>query len=232
MKWFFWPPFLSVSPFLLLDLARRQSYAYTTGLYTRPSLLLMRFVFRIAEASAKRVTGDEPQGTLGRVQTAGCLLPAFLCAHIERDVWVRGSTRPEIKSWSDIKFCAHAHCVLPRCCQGDTPPTHFASQACSGWWSSWKSRYFEHSARYTFLAILSYYFWSTIEQIATVMGNITGNEIRYRKILANTNSPVVPSMRKCLNFLSLQTKFRSTVAHICKHKKQFLKHTNTFLEHK
>ena len=36
-----------------------------------------------------RVTGNEPQGTIGRVQTAGearlarCLLPAFLCAHIE-----------------------------------------------------------------------------------------------------------------------------------------------------
>ena len=50
IKWFFWPPFLSVSPFLLLNLARRQS------------------------------------------------------------------SRPEIKSWPDIKFCAHAHCVLPRCC--------------------------------------------------------------------------------------------------------------------
>ena len=25
------------------------------------------FVFRMAEASAKRVTGDEPQGTMGRV---------------------------------------------------------------------------------------------------------------------------------------------------------------------
>ena len=24
-------------------------------------------------------------------------------------------TRPEIKSWPDIKFCAHAHYVLPRC---------------------------------------------------------------------------------------------------------------------
>ena len=35
------------------------------------SLLLRRFVFRMAEASAKRVTGDEPQGTMGRVQTAG-----------------------------------------------------------------------------------------------------------------------------------------------------------------
>ena len=39
----------------------------------------------MAEASAKRVTGDEPQGTMGRVQTAGearCLLLAFLCALI------------------------------------------------------------------------------------------------------------------------------------------------------
>ena len=57
MKWFFSPPFLSVSPFLLLNLVRRQCYAYAVGLYTRP----------------------------------------------------------EIKSWSDVKFCAHAHCVLPRC---------------------------------------------------------------------------------------------------------------------
>ena len=28
---FFWPPFLSVSPFLLLNLARRQCYAYAVG---------------------------------------------------------------------------------------------------------------------------------------------------------------------------------------------------------
>ena len=35
------------------------------------SLLLRRFVFRMAEASAKGVTGDEPQGAMGRVQTAG-----------------------------------------------------------------------------------------------------------------------------------------------------------------
>ena len=34
-------------------------------------LLLRRFVSRMAEASAKQVTGDEPQGTMGRVQTAG-----------------------------------------------------------------------------------------------------------------------------------------------------------------
>ena len=57
MKWFFWPPFLSDSPFLLLNLARRQCHAYAIGLYTRP----------------------------------------------------------EIKSWPDVKFCAHAQCVLPRC---------------------------------------------------------------------------------------------------------------------
>ena len=57
MKWFFSPPFLSVSPFLLLNLVRRQCYAYAIGLYTRP----------------------------------------------------------EIKSWPDVKFCAHAHCSLPRC---------------------------------------------------------------------------------------------------------------------
>ena len=73
MKWFFWPPFSSVSPLLLLNLARRQSYAYAIG----------------------------------------------LC------------TRPEIKSWPDIKFCAHAHCVLPRCWQevacGSREPTFLAA---------------------------------------------------------------------------------------------------------
>ena len=34
----FSPPFLSVSPFLLLSLARRQSYAYAIGLYARPEI--------------------------------------------------------------------------------------------------------------------------------------------------------------------------------------------------
>ena len=41
--------------------------------------------FSHGRGSAKRVTGDEPQGTMGRVQTVGearCLLPAFLCADI------------------------------------------------------------------------------------------------------------------------------------------------------
>ena len=65
------------------------------------SLLLRRFVFRMAEASAKRVTGDEPQGTMGRVQTTGeaparsrplspSRLPLRAHFHQNRDVWVRG----------------------------------------------------------------------------------------------------------------------------------------------
>ena len=49
---------------------RKARLAYTIH-STSNSLLLRRFVFRMAEASAKRVTGDEPQGTMGRVQTAG-----------------------------------------------------------------------------------------------------------------------------------------------------------------
>ena len=89
LKVFTWktitPPFskiLLVARFTLLwhhDGQARQPLSRVYG----PSLLLRRFVFRMAEASAKQVTGDEPQGTMGRVQTAGeahCLLLAFLCA--------------------------------------------------------------------------------------------------------------------------------------------------------
>ena len=51
------------------------------------SLLLRRFVFRMAEASAKRVTGDEPQGTMGRVQTLSpSRLPLRAHFHQKRDV--------------------------------------------------------------------------------------------------------------------------------------------------
>ena len=63
--------------------------ANKTQHYPSRSLLLRRFVFRMAErVSAKRVTGDEPQGTMGRLgrqakrRLPRCLLPAFLCAHI------------------------------------------------------------------------------------------------------------------------------------------------------
>ena len=71
----------------------------------KPSLLLRRFVFRMAEASAKRVTGDEPQGTMGRVQTAGeatsrplspSRLPLRAHFHRKRDVWVRDRGKPLI----------------------------------------------------------------------------------------------------------------------------------------
>ena len=47
------------------------SHVWKMCILKKHSLLLRRFVFRMAEASAKRVTGDEPQGTMGRVQTAG-----------------------------------------------------------------------------------------------------------------------------------------------------------------
>ena len=54
------------------------------------SLLLRRFVFRMAErASAKRVTGDEPQGTMGRLSPSRLPLRAHF--NQKRDVWVRGS---------------------------------------------------------------------------------------------------------------------------------------------
>ena len=59
-----------------------------------------------AEASAKRVTGDEPQGTMGRVQTAGeapdvspvvSFPPSFARTFLskKRDVWVRGRYRDQ-----------------------------------------------------------------------------------------------------------------------------------------
>ena len=50
------------------------------------------------------MTGDEPQGTMGRVQTAGeatsrplspSRLPLRTNFHQKRDVWVRGSVRGE-----------------------------------------------------------------------------------------------------------------------------------------
>ena len=53
------------------------------------SLLVRRFVFRLAEASAKRVTGDEPQGTMGRVLSPS-RLPLRAHFHQKRDVWVLG----------------------------------------------------------------------------------------------------------------------------------------------
>ena len=47
----------------------------------QPTPQALRFSHRRGERETQ-VTGDEPQGTMGRVQTARCLLPTFLCAHI------------------------------------------------------------------------------------------------------------------------------------------------------
>ena len=74
----------------------------------RDSLLLRRFVFRMAEASAKRVTGDEPQGTMGRVQTplsdlSLSRLPLRAQFHQKRDVWVRGRER-DVSALQTPKF--------------------------------------------------------------------------------------------------------------------------------
>ena len=65
---------------------------FTVMVHLRFSLLLRGFVFRMPEASAKRLTGDEPQGTMGRVQTLSpSRLPLRAHFHQKRDVWVRGS---------------------------------------------------------------------------------------------------------------------------------------------
>ena len=45
------------------------SHVSVTSPQAQPPPQALRF--RMAEASAKRVTGDEPQGTMGRVLTAG-----------------------------------------------------------------------------------------------------------------------------------------------------------------
>ena len=64
------------------------THTHDHDLYPRqPPPQALRFSHRRGERET-RVTGDEPQGTMGRVQMAGearlarCLLPAFLCAHI------------------------------------------------------------------------------------------------------------------------------------------------------
>ena len=72
---------------------------YDVGFFDRStfSLLLRRFVFRMAKASAKRVTGDVPQGTVGRVQTAAHF-------HQKRDVWVRGRFHVAKQSLVVLRF--------------------------------------------------------------------------------------------------------------------------------
>ena len=71
-----------------------------------------------AEVSPRQVTGDEPQGTMGRVQTAGkapsrplspSRLPLRTHFHQKRDVWVRGrgSFSAGTKPIYRIGFCSH-----------------------------------------------------------------------------------------------------------------------------
>ena len=58
----------------------------------QPPSQALRFLHRgdrETRASDTRVSGDEEQRIKGRF--AVCFLPAFLCEHRERDVWVRGS---------------------------------------------------------------------------------------------------------------------------------------------
>ena len=75
----------------ILSLWRRFFYRSTSSLLLRP------FVFRMAKASAKRVTGDVPQGTMGRVQTAAHF-------HQKRDVWVRGRFHVAKQSLVVLRF--------------------------------------------------------------------------------------------------------------------------------
>ena len=65
-------------------------------------------------ARLRRATGDEPQGTLGRVQTAGetrCLLPAFRCAHIFIERETSGYEAGDMPCWCGqeillkVRFC-------------------------------------------------------------------------------------------------------------------------------
>ena len=77
------------------------THTHDHDLYPRqPPPQALRFSHRRGERET-RVTGDEPQGTMGRVQTAGeapsrplspSRLPLRAHFHRQRDFWVRGST--------------------------------------------------------------------------------------------------------------------------------------------
>ena len=67
----------------------------------KTSLLLSRFVFRMAEASAKRVTGDEPQGTMGRVQTVVSFPPSFARTSRETSGY-EVVARPRHQEWDTV----------------------------------------------------------------------------------------------------------------------------------
>ena len=69
--------------------------------FHQPHPQALRFSYRRGERKM-RVTGDEPQGTMGRIQMAGealsrplspSRLPLHARFHRERDVWVRESNK-------------------------------------------------------------------------------------------------------------------------------------------
>ena len=83
----------------------------------RPPPQALRFSHRRSERET-RVTGDKPQGTMGRVQTAGeapshplfpSRLPLRAHFHREGEVWVQGRIRKDITSSSHI---TEAKCLM------------------------------------------------------------------------------------------------------------------------
>ena len=83
----------------------------------RPPPQVLRFSHRRSERET-RVTGDKPQGTMGRVQTAGeapshplfpSRLPLRAHFHREGEVWVQGRIRKDITSSSHI---TEAKCLM------------------------------------------------------------------------------------------------------------------------
>ena len=80
--------------------------------HRKPPSQALRFSRRRGERET-RVTGDEPQGTMGRIKTAGVAtspplspsrLPLRTHFHRERDVWVRGRKDKQKISSSPFTF--------------------------------------------------------------------------------------------------------------------------------
>ena len=102
----------SQSTYFQDHVTKRNDGLWRDGEWASLSLLLRRFFFRMAEASAKRVTGDEPQGTMGRVQTPGALSrhsrpqsPSFL-GHVfgRLQITLSGSGDENVKQAPTVSF--------------------------------------------------------------------------------------------------------------------------------
>ena len=85
----FWSYFYILFDFLCVPMPSRIARQWSREKFAilspkpqgQPSPQALRFSHGRGEREM-RVTGDEPQGTMGRVQTGGCPLPAFLCAPV------------------------------------------------------------------------------------------------------------------------------------------------------